>query len=368
MANNFVIRKGLVVSGSDLQPLDIQGTTGQRFTAASSSQGNTLSINNISGTPLLRVSASNFTIGKQISSTNWAVVSALNSIVVTGSAFLTSTAISGSLPQGNLVLAEGEYSHAQGHRTTASRDYSHAEGSGSHAEGNYSHAEGWRTLASGNYSHAEGRSTTASGDYSHAEGSGSIASGSYSHAEGRRTLAVGDYSHAEGTGSYAQGNYQHVQGQFNVTSSIQSAFIHGNGTSNTARRNLIHTYGTGDAGVVEISGSVILNAGSEGGTIREPLTTIQATSYTLTPSDTGTVLLFRDSIPGDPSSNCIVNFPTTLPLGFSTTLITVDQTLHIETGSGITFINNVGNGLGMKSSTTLIYTGTPNQYLSIGDL
>lgn len=36
--------------------------------------------------------------------------------------------IQGELRQGNLVLASGKYSHAEGHKTTASADYSHTEG------------------------------------------------------------------------------------------------------------------------------------------------------------------------------------------------------------------------------------------------
>jgi len=130
----------------------------------------------------------------------------------------------GSLSQGIQVTTSGNYSHAEGYYTTASGDYSHAEGVQTHAFGNYSHAEGYFTTASGSYSHAEGASTVASGDWAHAEGANTV----------------------------AQGNYQHVQGQFNLSSSVQSAFIHGNGTSDANRSNLIYAAGT----AVEITGSL----------------------------------------------------------------------------------------------------------------
>jgi hypothetical protein len=56
-------------------------------------------------------------------------------------------------------------------------------------------------------------------------------SGYFSHAEGQSTTA-------------ASGNYQHVQGQFNISSSDQSAFIIGNGTSNNLRSNLVFASGS----------------------------------------------------------------------------------------------------------------------------
>jgi hypothetical protein len=109
---------------------------------------------------------------------------------------------------------------------------------GNIATGENSHAEGSITKAIGNYSHAEGDNTQAKGDYSHAEGQETIASGSYSHAEGYQTIALA--------------NRQHVQGQWNAASSVESAFIVGNGTDDGNRSNLIHAAGN----EVQISGSV----------------------------------------------------------------------------------------------------------------
>jgi len=93
------------------------------------------------------------------------------------------------------------------------------------------------------FAHAEGFRTSASGDYSHAEGYQTIASGSYSHAEGNNTQALGSTSHAEGIGTSAAGIGQHVQGRYNITSSTPSAFIIGNGESNSTRSNLVFAAG-----------------------------------------------------------------------------------------------------------------------------
>ena len=150
----------------------------------------------------------------------------------TGSALITgSLGIIGSFNQGIEAYATGDYSHAEGNNTSAI-------GVGSHAEGYFSSAYG-------NYSHAEGTSTT---------------NGTGSHAEGNDTIANGDYSHAEGLGTIASGSYQHVQGQYNQSSSAQSAFIVGNGTSDGARSNLIFASGS----QVQVTGSVIATAGFTG--------------------------------------------------------------------------------------------------------
>jgi hypothetical protein len=170
--------------------------------------------------------------------------------------------------EGYFTTASGDYSHAEGFTTLASGYYSHAEGYltsasfwGSHAEGNqtkttnfYAHAEGDGTLASGGSSHAEGQATSASGDYSHAEGGSTKATNTWAHAEGYQTVASGTGSHAEGLGTIAKGNYQHVQGQYNISSSEESTFIIGNGTSDGSRSNLIFASGS----QVQITGSLLI--------------------------------------------------------------------------------------------------------------
>jgi hypothetical protein len=126
--------------------------------------------------------------------------------------------------------------------------------------GNYAHAEGNLTQAIGDYSHAEGSSTQAIGPGSHAEGLQTQAIGSYSHAEGVYTVAQGNHSHAEGFGTIASGSYQHVQGQFNITSSVQSAFIIGNGADTNTRSNLVFAAGN----QFQVTGSVIATQGFSG--------------------------------------------------------------------------------------------------------
>ena len=146
--------------------------------------------------------------------------------------------------EGYNTLANGGSSHAEGQSTTSSGGFSHAEGNSSYSLGNHSHAEGTSTVARGVSSHAEGFFTLAQGLYSHAEGAGTLALGWNSHAEGWLTTSSANYSHAEGYWTIADGLHQHVQGQFNRTSSAQSAFIIGNGVSNTSRSNLVFASGS----------------------------------------------------------------------------------------------------------------------------
>jgi len=83
----------------------------------------------------------------------------------------------------------------------------------------------------------------------------------------RSNKALGISSHAEGVGTTALGDYQHVQGQFNKTSSVQSAFIHGNGTSDSARSNLIYAHDSivEITGSLNITGSLLVNGVEPGG-------------------------------------------------------------------------------------------------------
>jgi len=171
----------------------------------------------------------------------------------------------GSHAEGYSSQASGDYSHVEGNQNTANALASHAEGIFTQANGEHSHAEGAQTRANGAGSHAEGGWSyyndgdfiypggTANGNASHAEGLSTLASGEGSHAEGYYTTASGGASHAEGLWTVALGSYQHVQGQYNVSSSAQSAFIIGNGTSNSARSNLVFAAGS----YVQISGSLV---------------------------------------------------------------------------------------------------------------
>jgi hypothetical protein len=133
----------------------------------------------------------------------------------------------------NQIGATGEYSHVEG-------IHNRIDGPACHVEGGYNQIGFY---VSG--SHAEGFQNTISSysNYAHVEGAYNSVSGSYAHAEGIGNIAIGTASHAEGLYTIAKGNYQHVQGQYNATSSVDSAFIVGNGYDDENRSNLIFAAG-----------------------------------------------------------------------------------------------------------------------------
>jgi hypothetical protein len=196
----------------------------------------------------VRILADDFSLITTVTITSSSYNAGTNSTLVRMSSY-TSSYVGFLVP---LYSSNGSYSHAEGEYTVASGTYSHAEGTLTDASGIYSHAEGAGSTASGHDSHAEGIGTTAYGFGSHAEGHTTIASGSSSHAEGSRTLTLGQFSHAEGYHTVALGDYQHVQGTYNISSSNAGAFIHGNGTSDANRSNLIYASGS----QVQITGSL----------------------------------------------------------------------------------------------------------------
>jgi hypothetical protein len=214
----------------------------------------------------------------------------------------------GSHAEGFSTVANGDYSHAEGRQTQAFGDYSHAEGDTCTTAGDYSHAEGTQTFAQGNYSHAEGGNTTArvagshaegyntyaNGLYSHTEGENTYTIGNYSHAEGSLTTASANYSHAEGYWNIAAGTYQHVQGQFNQTSSVQSAFIVGNGTSDTSRSNLVFAAGS----TFQVTGSVALTQNLTVGGGYRPNTRVTDSALDPTLLVTDHVVFIAPSSPG----------------------------------------------------------------------
>lgn len=123
------------------------------------------------------------------------------------------------------------------------------------AKGNYSHAEGENNTSSGSYTHAEGKDSIAIGIHSHAEGRDTLTLGAHSHAEGEFTTAEATGSHAEGYRTVASGRWQHVQGVYNISSSVDCAFIIGNGTGvGTNRKNLVFAAGN----EFQITGSLIV--------------------------------------------------------------------------------------------------------------
>ena len=53
MANEFIVRKGLIVNGSGSTLLDVQGSQGQLFSITDSLSGSLFAVNDISGIPVL---------------------------------------------------------------------------------------------------------------------------------------------------------------------------------------------------------------------------------------------------------------------------------------------------------------------------
>lgn len=151
---------------------------------------------------------------------------------------------SNATAQGEHTKANGPSSHAEGVSTEAFGEAAHAEGSGTLTYDDYAHAEGNQTIANGKSSHAEGNQTKANGENSHAEGSFCQAIADHSHAEGYATLAEGWASHAGGFHTIASGSCQTVFGEYNVKD-INSLFIIGNGTSDSARSNALRVDSTG---------------------------------------------------------------------------------------------------------------------------
>lgn len=150
------------------------------------------------------------------------------------------------------------------------------------ASGENSHAEGYATKALGWYSHAEGDNTEALGDDSHAEGLNTKA-GWGAHSEGGATFASARYSHTEGYYTTAQNNWEHAQGIYNYchqddqTTGIGTIHSIGIGTSN-ARKNAEEIMNNGDMyliGVGDYTGSNIKSSN----TLQVHVDTTELTSF-----------------------------------------------------------------------------------------
>lgn len=115
MANEFKVKKGLIVQGSGSTVLDIQGSLGQLFSVTDSLSGSLFSVNDMSGTPIMEVFSDNRinlgTFGAEAikisgstanitgSITNAISASFLSNGVVSGSSQITFSGISG-VPSG----------------------------------------------------------------------------------------------------------------------------------------------------------------------------------------------------------------------------------------------------------------------------
>lgn len=210
--------------------------------------------------------------------------------------------ISGSLTQGDLTLALGLYSHAEGLQTLASGSYSHAEGNVTIASGSFSHAEGVNSVAGarfvfigsnitngvitvdasyGNittgytslpsnifindqeYGSHYGTATAVSFDGTNSYITSSLGtlsllsdstllydisnltvsgtlSGAGSHSEGLVARTAGNYSHAEGHQSFSYGEWSHAEGYSN---SAIGNYSHAEGFGTYARGVASHTDG-----------------------------------------------------------------------------------------------------------------------------
>jgi hypothetical protein len=263
--------------------------------------------------------------------------------------------------EGRLTNSQGDYSHTEGNLNIASGFASHAEGTFSTAFGSYSHAEGFRNLASGLSSHAEGSLTTSSGAYSHAEGYSTLASGDSSHTEGYFTTASSNYSHAEGDHTITSAYFQHAQGTYNISSSITGAFIHGNGTSDSNRSNLIFAAGNQVeiTGSLAVTGSLVVNGSTQGNVAALTISSNTA-SVDLTRASFFTITLTSGATTHISASNI-------LPGSTSTILVTTDGT------SNVTFPSNVkqpsgsfytSSAVSAKDILTFISYDSTNLYLA----
>ena len=362
MANEFKIKKGLIVDGTGTV-LEVIAGDKTLLSVNDATDGSLFAVPNADGFAILSVSGSSIEMGIVTDQGTRPLTVAGGKVYLTGSAYLTNLTITGSLTQGPTATTLGEYSHAQGANATATGNYSHAQGSIVEARGISSHAEGVGNIARGLYSHAEGSSTETIGAASHAEGGSTITQGAYSHAEGLQTLATGDYSHAEGYNTIASADYQHVIGQFNAISTHTSSFVVGNGTADDDRRNLIHAYGTGAGGVVEIDGELRVTGITIGASTRTtPISSSNTTSiHTLSNIDAGKIILFRNK--------CTASLPTGLSTNFECIIASVSgSSVRFETGSGITFLNNTEMTLPGRLSVTLKKIQDTDEYLTNGGL
>ena len=363
MANEFKIKKGLIVDGTGTV-LEVKAGNSTLLSVNDTTSGALFAVPNADGFAVLSVSGSSVQMGLLTSYGTRPLTVASGKVYMTGSAYLTDLRISGSLVQGPTSTVTGKYSHAQGDGVSAFGDYSHAEGDNTSSTGPSSHAEGSGTEALGIASHAEGNTTLALGIASHAEGDGTIAGGDYSHAEGRQARAAANYSHAEGNNTIAQGWYQHVIGQFNEPKPESSAFILGNGISDSNRSNLIYAYGSGSNGVVEINGNLVVLNGSIIGATADPTPVSSSANtgiHTLSIVDSGKIILFRN--------NCTASIESGLPENFECTIVSVaGKSVRFQTGSGVTLLNNTEMTLPSKLSVTIKKIGSTDEFITNGGL
>ena len=221
--------------------------------------------------------------------------------------------------QSNTIAGAG---HVEGISNIITKDASragHAEGCGNTASGLYSHVEGYGNTASGSYSHVEGYGHTTSGAYCHVEGySNTVLSSTNSHVEGvecvvRSNAGTGGYGlHAQNIGTIADGIGQTAMGRYNQRmdggedyGTSGTAFVIGNGTSDSSRSNAFTVGFNGDVNIAsgakyKINGTA-LSASDVGAvpTSRTVNSKALSSNITLTASDVGALATSGGNITGN---------------------------------------------------------------------
>ena len=127
MANEFKVRKGLIVQGSgstgDNTILDVQGNQGQLFSITDSLSGSLFSVGDISGIPILEVFSNEIvkigTFGSEGIIVNGSNVTASNNISASGTIYGTiGTATQGTIDHDSLANFTSNEHFTQGNITT----------------------------------------------------------------------------------------------------------------------------------------------------------------------------------------------------------------------------------------------------------
>ena len=193
---------------------------------------------------------------------------------------------------GNLCVANGKSSYAEGYNTETGGD----------ATSN-TKSIGDATLR-GSYAHAEGNATIAQGRNSHAEGLQTFAAGASSHAEGDSTFAYGAASHAEGYYTRTRNTNEHAEGKYNKSTSGTTLHSVGIGTSNSARKNAHEITTDGKHYILGVGGYDGTNVTTSG---VQDLATVINTSLTGVESTSNKVTSLSSSSNDNqyPSAKCV---------------------------------------------------------------
>jgi hypothetical protein len=199
--------------------------------------------------------------------------------------------------------------------------------------------------------------------------SNTSATGLNSHAQGDSTVASATGSHAEGLGTVASGSYQHVQGQYNLSSSVESAFIIGNGTSNTSRSNLVFASGS----QFQVTGSLNVNGAintvgnlTVQGNITAQQYIVSTSIYYVTESYNSGSHIFGNSLDDTHQFTGSVLITGSLNVSGSTTTTGTTTTNGINIG-GLTTLSNDGFNLYNTNGNITFYRNQCQLQFIIGN-